>query len=67
MKTVFQLNSFFHLSLRGIPAEFLNENKSIQKTVESICIDSVFYDDFKYTIGLDQKRIISVKSTRKLV
>ncbi len=57
MKTVLQSNSFFDLSLRGTPAEFLTENKIAQKIRRPIRIDSVFQADFKYVIRFGQNSV----------
>ncbi len=71
VRLAFQSNWFFHLSLRGTPAEFLNENKSHQNNLKPIWIDLVFYADFKYTIGFDQKpnyyRKIHLKTSEKCI
>ena len=44
----------FDLTLGGTPGDYFEENKSIQKSLKSIWIDSVFCADFKYVILFDK-------------
>jgi hypothetical protein len=51
----FFLNTFFDPTLRGTRAEFFQKNKSCQKFLKHVSIDSVFYADSKYIILFSEK------------